>query len=181
MATYKRVDGDYTIKSLLNNGKITLDAPTVTVAGNLSIEGNVAITGSFVTNQIQSGTSNVNIAGAGAPVVFGVNGVGNVLVVNSNSANLTGIMNVSGNVIGGNILTSGIVSSTGNAIHGNVLTGGLVSATANITGGNILTAGIISATGNIVTAGNAVITGAYLDTGDALVSSTAAKIGRAHV
>jgi len=41
-------------------------------------------------------------------------------------------VSATGNVSGGNILTSGVMSSTGNAIHGNILIGGLLSATGNL-------------------------------------------------
>ena len=94
----------------------------------------------------------------------------NVAVFANTGAYITGLVSVSGNVIGGNILTVGLISSIGNAIHGNILTAGQVSATGNIyggnlinsglssvagnvTGGNILTGGIISSFGNIYTAG----------------------------
>jgi hypothetical protein len=68
---------------------------------------------------------------------------------------------VSGNITGGNILTSGRISATGN-----ILTTGLISATANITGGNILTSGLISATGNI-TGNNIFTSGDILPTANA--------------
>jgi hypothetical protein len=101
-----------------------------------------------------------------------------------------------GNVTGGNILTGGLISATStitgaaNITGGNLLTGGLISAastvigtshlgsvvsvTANVTGGNLLTAGIMSAGGNIFAA-NIIVTGGFYDTGDHLVTSTAAN------
>lgn len=59
-----------------------------------------------------------------------------------------------GNVTGGNLLTSGLMSSTGNAIHGNILTGGLISATGNVSGNYILgngalLTGVITSVANI--------------------------------
>jgi hypothetical protein len=82
--------------------------------------------------------------------------IGNTLTVNGANV-LTGnagfIFSTTGNVIGGNLITTGIVSATGNATTGNLLTAGVVSATGNVIGGNLLTAGLISATGNI-TGGN---------------------------
>ena len=79
------------------------------------------------------------------------------------------MISATGNITGGNLVTSGIISSgssqassysaSGNITGGNILTSGLISATstitsaANITGGNVLTGGLVSATGNI-TGGN---------------------------
>jgi len=47
------------------------------------------------------------------------------------------------------IASNQFVSVTGNVTGGNILTSGIISATANITAGNVLTAGLISATGNV--------------------------------
>ena len=84
--------------------------------------------------------------------------------LNSN-ATVGGAATVTGNVIGGNLLTAGLMSATGNIAGGNISTGGMISATGNIIGGafitaagditgaNLYTAGAISSTGNV--------TGAY--------------------
>jgi hypothetical protein len=85
----------------------------------------------------------------------------NIFTLSTIGLGISGIVSVSGNVIGsdnitgGNILTGGIVSANGNIIGdanirgSNLLSSGLVSATANITGGNLLTGGLISSTGTI--------------------------------
>jgi hypothetical protein len=67
---------------------------------------------------------------------------------------------VSGNISGGNVLSSGLISAFG------AITGGLISTTGNITGENILTAGLISATGNI-TGNNIFTSGSILPTANA--------------
>jgi hypothetical protein len=54
-----------------------------------------------------------------------------------------------GNVTGGNIITSGVIDATGNVTGGNIITSGVIDATGNVTGGNIITSGVIDATGNI--------------------------------
>jgi len=56
----------------------------------------------------------------------------------------------SGNISGGNLLTTGVITATGNITGGNVVTGGVISSTGNITGGNVVTGGLMSATGAIV-------------------------------
>jgi len=67
-------------------------------------------------------------------------------------------VSATGNVTGGNVITSGLITVTGNITGGNLngvglsLSGNVVSAfnvTGNITGGNVKSAGIMSAAGNI--------------------------------
>jgi hypothetical protein len=90
------------------------------------------------------------------------------LVGNVSATSYTGTsVSVTGNVTGGNIVTSGIISATG-WFYGNQVTlasdmglGGEINAVGNVSAGNVLTAGIVSATGN-VTGGNILTTGQSL-------------------
>jgi hypothetical protein len=62
-------------------------------------------------------------------------------------------VSVTGNVTGGNLLTSGsggAISGTGNITGGNILTGGLISVTANIQAGNLSVGSGTVSVGNIV-------------------------------
>jgi hypothetical protein len=61
----------------------------------------------------------------------------------------TGFVSATGNVVGGNTITSGFASAAGNVTGGNLVTGGQVVASGNVAGGNVTTAGSVSATGNI--------------------------------
>jgi hypothetical protein len=79
-------------------------------------------------------------------------------------------VSVSGNVTGGNILTSGLVSATG-TVTGSSFLGSVVSVTANITGGNLLTVGQMSATGTITSAGST--NGTAFAVGNGAVSNVA--------
>ena len=78
----------------------------------------------------------------------------------SNAATVGSTLNVTGNVVGGNLTTGAQVVATGNVTGGNIVTPGLITATgaitstANVTGGNLRTTGVVSATGNITSAGN---------------------------
>jgi len=102
--------------------------------------------------------------------------VGGNLVVGGNIS-ITGnvaSLNVTGNITGGNLLTSGLVSATANVTGGNLITGGAVTASGNVTGGNVLTGGLISATSTITSAAN--ITGGNVLTGG-LISATATITG----
>ena len=95
----------------------------------------------------------------------------------------TGI-SATGNITGGNVIASGSLivgtftpaslTSAGNISGGNLLTAGIMSSAGNAIHGNILTAGIMSAGGNIFAA-NIIVTGGFYDTGDHLVTSTAAN------
>jgi hypothetical protein len=83
----------------------------------------------------------VGIAGN---LYVGGNIVGNITV--------TGI-SLTGNVTGGNVISTGLVTAVGNITGGNVRTGGLISATGNITGGNV-NAGQLSLSGNVISVFN---------------------------
>ena len=77
----------------------------------------------------------------------------NSLVINATGVDSSippGSISASGNITGGNLVTSGIVKAT--SIVANVVAA-TVTTTANVQGGNLRTAGLISAFGNI-TGGN---------------------------
>ena len=78
----------------------------------------------------------------------------NRALTNFTSATYT-TLSVTGNVTGGNVLTSGLISSSGNITGGNILNGGVISSTGNSIAANYSTSGLISATGNV--------TGTYLN------------------
>jgi hypothetical protein len=71
-----------------------------------------------------------------------------------------GSLAVTGNVVGGNLITnSGFVFATGNITGGNLNAAGLslsgnvistLAVTSNVVGGNINTPGVVSATGNVI-------------------------------
>ena len=181
----------YTGSSMSLSGNVTggniRTGGVVSATGNLLTGGVVSatgnITGSYIfgngsqltgliTNTIQNGNSNVLVGSSAGNVSISVNGVSPVVIVTPTGQNITGTLDVTANVVGGNLVTAGQISSTGNITGGNVLgganvnaithTGTTVSVTGNITGGNITTAGILTVnSGNTTTAivnggGNAV-------------------------
>ena len=123
------------------------------ITGDLSVTGNATLSGNILGDRIQNGTTQIDIQTLNGNANITVAGTSNVAVFASSGLFVTGLASVTGNVIGGNLLTGGLISATGNVTAGNVDTAGLISATGNVTAGNILTGGLISATGN-VTAGN---------------------------
>ena len=129
------------------------DVLTLSAGNNISITGNntsktvtIGVTG-ISLNSISNGTSNVNVVSSGGNVTVGINGTSNVAVFSSTGANVTGTLGVSGNVAGGNIITSGQIVATGN------VSGGNLNVTGNIVDTGALTL-ITGASGNVTLAPN---------------------------
>jgi hypothetical protein len=128
----------------------TANAAIISETGNDGIVRS-GISGGNLIIQANVGGSTFDVARAlGASGTFAV----------SNAATVGTTLNVTGNIIGGNLNTGAQVAATGNVTGGNIITAGLITATgaitstANVTGGNLRTAGLISATGNITSAAN---------------------------
>jgi hypothetical protein len=141
-------------------------AATSTTTGALIVSGGVGIAG------------NLHVGGniVGNITVTGISLTGNVTGGNVIS---TGLVTAVGNITGGNLSTAGIVSAAGNVTGGNVntgqlsLTGNVISVfnvTGNITGGNVRSVAIVSAAGN-VTGGNLVTNGALVTSGSTINSN----------
>ena len=146
-------------------------------SGNISNPGNInmAVAGSVIETVASTGAYVTGLISATGNVI-GTNFIGNVIPPAGGSVSTTG------NITGGNLLTSGIMSATGNATGGNLITGGLATVTGNVQGGNLRTAGLISATGNItggnvlfgsgIVSGTGNITGGNVLFGSGIVSGT---------
>ena len=194
------VSGNVTGGNILTGGLISA-AGAITTGGDHSLTGNIVDTGTLWINTLANGNINLNVNGTGQTnIPTGILSVtGNIQGGNLRTAGLisaTSTITSAANITGGNLLTGGLISATStitsaaNITGGNLLTGGLISATstitgtshlgavvsvtANVTGGNLLTAGIMSAGGNIFAA-NIIVTGGFYDTGDHLITSTAAN------
>jgi hypothetical protein len=165
--------------TFISNG--TSNVNIATANGNITMgvngTGNVAVisnTGAYISGVV-SASGNITgnyfigngsqLTGVAASSVNANALIGNTLSSNVLYSSLTQVgtlsnVSVTGNVVGGNVLTGGLISATStitsaaNITGGNVLTGGVVSATGNVTGGNVLTFGLVSATGNVF--GNAI-------------------------
>jgi hypothetical protein len=168
-----------------------VSAASVSASGNVTgnyILGNGALLTGVITSvsNINNGTSNVSIATANANVTVSVDGTSNVAVFAATGEYITGIVSVSGNIIGANINGngSGLSSITGANVTGqvpNALVSGTVytAAQPNITSVGTLTS--LSSSGNIDGAningngsGLSNITGANVtgQVGNALVAGT---------
>jgi hypothetical protein len=155
MATYKRINGDYNIQTLNTGDEIILTTSNVQIAGNLAVSGNVLAdivtasffvgNGQFLSNVtanvgsasiLQNGTSNVNIPVANGNISFGVNSVGNVIVVSTvganittgtaSTSNITGALKVTGGVgVAGNVYADAVYSNNAAVLNVNsVINGG---------------------------------------------------------
>lgn len=156
---------------------ITLD-DDVTVTQNLQVTGNVsgdyilgngALLTGVITSvaNINNGTTSVEIGVPDGNVAVTVNGVANVLVIDTTGANLTGTLEASGNITGSYILG-----------NGSQLTGidatSIQNGTANvrtILNGNVTISAAGSANVVVVTATGANITGTFDATGNANVGN----------
>ena len=187
----------------------------VDITGNLVVDsgtGFIYADGTYLTNvgggnviatRIQSGNSQVNIAGPGGNVYMAV-GNANVFTITPTQATFTGNVNPSSNAtqslgnatnqwsnlwISGNTIFIGgaNLAANGNAISyngsplvaatssGNIDTSGVISAGGNVIGSNLLTTNIVSATGN-VTGGNLTTGGLVVATGN-LVGGNITTVG----
>jgi hypothetical protein len=113
------------------------------------------------TTGVSNGSPTVTVTGF-ANIHMGNANVGGNAVHNGTTSfvgNLIGTVNVTSNVITGNLLTPGLISATGNIYGNNInanVIGTSISVSGNITGGNLLTGGLISATGTITSAANVI-------------------------
>ena len=132
-----------------------ISSTNISASGEITITGNANVGNIGATNaNLSAATITGNLAtGNTSAVLFtgnvsGVSGVfsGNATFGNINS--VSGILGVSGNITGGNLITTGFLSASGNANVGNIgATNSII--TANATFGNINSvSGILSVTGN---------------------------------
>lgn len=133
MTTYKRVSGDYVIKTLSPIDIVQIESTTTVITGDLSVSGNATLLGNISGDKLFNGTSNVEIVSAGSNVTIGVGGT-SVATYATTGEFITGVVSATGNITGGNLVT-----------------------TANVTGGNLLTTGNILITRDAVSSVNPII------------------------
>ena len=135
-------------------------------------EANIAV-GNIDVTSIQSGTSTISIAAPNGNAILNVAGT-NRIVATTTGAVITGTLDSSGNVTGGNILTGGLISAastiTGSALYGggfslsgNTITspGPTITIDPNGAGGTdgaVVIAGNLSVQGNVTYIDSSVIT-----------------------
>jgi hypothetical protein len=149
-------DGGFTY--VTNTTTLTANNFVATSTANLGAVGNVTITGGtdgqyLVANgssgglkwasvdaaKISNGNSNVDITTSNGPIVMNVNGT-LIVEVTGTGANVTGILDVSGNITSNNITANNYITANGttdatDAITGAITTPGGISAQGNIYAG----------------------------------------------
>jgi hypothetical protein len=150
------------------------DTLTLTPGTNISITGNasaksvtIGVTG-LSLNSISNGTSNVNVVSSGGNVTVGVNGAGNIVVVSDGGANVTGFLTASGNITGGNIVTTGNVTAGYFIGNGSQITG--LSTTSNSISNGSSNVAITSAAANITVGVNGVANTVVISPGSIFVN-----------
>jgi hypothetical protein len=127
--------GNITSVGVLTNLSVTgnTQSGNLLTAGQISSTGNITTAGYFVGTLFGNVTGNITIPGLNTQIIYNNNGnAGASAGLTFNSA--SNAMVVSGNVTGGNFLTTGLISSTG-TITGSSHLGAIVSVSGNVTAG----------------------------------------------
>jgi hypothetical protein len=133
MSTYKNVNGDFIISTLNVEDQIIATAANITLNGNVGINGNLTADyyfgdGQFLSNvvanigaasKLQNGTSNVDIPVVNGNITFGVSGVGNLIIISSQTANIRA------NTASIDKFTGALVVNGGIGVAGNLYGGAL--------------------------------------------------------
>jgi hypothetical protein len=106
-----------------------LISATGNVTGNFFVGNGSALTGIGGGTSISSGNSNVAVVAANSNVSVGVGGTSNIAVFATTGEYVTGLLSVSGNILGGNITTG--AGSGGNITGANVISCTNIKTTAN--------------------------------------------------
>ena len=146
----------------------TMTAVGNVVSGNLLASGIVSTTGNITGNNITA----VNVVTTPMIVTNNIRSDDSSFVNIEDGVNVTGAVDVSGNITGGNLVTSAAisaasVSASGNITGGNVLGGANVNATTH-------TGTTVSVSGNI-TGGNLIISGGISDSAQLDIQTTSAN------
>ena len=167
--TYGRVTNiaNNTVSGTVTSVGITPGTGILVTNSPITSVGNITVTNTGVT-RISAGTG-ISVSGSNGNVTISTTASGGTVTgVTIASNNLT--------VTGGTITTSGTISIdlpstitiTGNVTGGNVVTSGLITATGNVTGGNINTSGVLKLNGSEdlapSAASNLLVTASYFTT-----------------
>ena len=138
MAIYKRVAGNVVITTIGNTDTITIqgvtaNTATVIIDGNLSVSGNATLSGNISGDNLFNGTSSIAIPVANGNANITIGGTSNVAVFATTGQFVTGLVSVTGNITGANLITAGLITATGNITGANINTGGniLLSQTSD--------------------------------------------------
>jgi hypothetical protein len=104
------ISGNIVGGNISTSGAITTSA---NITGNYFLGNGALLTGVITSaTSINSGTSNVSVVSSGGPVTVGVGGTSNVAVFANTGLTVTGVINSTGNVTGGNVIVNGTGTPT---------------------------------------------------------------------
>jgi hypothetical protein len=133
--------------NVLTGGVVSATANVT--GGNVITGGIVSATGNISGNYfIGNGSQLTDVAASSvnANALIGNTLSSNVLYSSLTQVGTLSNVSVTGNVVGGNVLTGGVVSATGNVTSGGVI---ITGPSGNISGANVISATTFTATGNI--------------------------------
>ena len=139
-----RIDGDLEI------------AATVSAAGNVTAPyfiGNGSQLTGLTPFKIFNGTSEANIGTPNGNANITINGVSNVVVIHDSGVDITGNVDIIGNVLAANLVVDNIDVNSGNILNVDSIAAVNLSASGNVIGQSIESNGSVTAIGN-VTANN---------------------------
>jgi hypothetical protein len=142
--------GNVNAGAVFSSGIIASSANIVALSGGFFIGdggflSNVTAISNVTTSQITNGTTVMAVAGPNGNIFATINSVGNILVLATTGAFVTGVVSATGNITGSNVNTGGLVSATGNINGGNVNAGiGNFTTVIGAANANSLTSGTVS-------------------------------------
>jgi hypothetical protein len=141
---------------------ITVTATGATVTGTLIGNATISSVGNVVAGQffIGNGSQLTGVVStAAAALITGNTLSSNVLTSSLTTVGTLGTLSVTGNVRGGNLVTTGAVVASGDISGSDFNAGSNVNASGNVTGGNLVVVADVSAGGVVSAVGN--VSGAY--------------------
>jgi len=168
--------GNATHGNILTGGLISA---TGNVTGNY-ILGNVFFASGITASKIYNGTSEANVGTSGGNANISIGGTSNVVVFASTGEYVSGLLSVTGNITGGNILatnhTGTNVSVTGTATAASTVGGVITGSSTSVTG----TQTAASTVGGVITGSSSSVTGtqtAASTVGGVITGSSASVTG----
>jgi hypothetical protein len=120
-AKVSTTNGNITMSVAGTSNVVVVASTGVSITGDLSVTGNATLSGNILGDRVQNGTTSFDIQTQNGNANISVGGFSNVALFTTAGANISGTLDVTGNITGGNLSVS----------TGNITVGGIVNANAN--------------------------------------------------
>jgi len=173
--------GTANVLTVTSTGTVTTGTASATgnITGNYFL-GNVFYANGITASKIYNGTSEANVGTSGGNANISIGGTSNVVVFASTGEYVSGLLSVTGNITGGNILatnhTGTNVSVTGTATAASTVGGVITGSSTSVTG----TQTAASTVGGVITGSSSSVTGtqtAASTVGGVITGSSASVTG----